>query len=376
MNAAAASASDFGPPLAEPEFGPPLSDFGPPQSEFGPPLSEFGPPLSEFGPPVTEFGQPIAPSPEMGWRPADAAPPIPAPPQQYRAPDSSTPQYPRTGDASDATVRFSGEQAVPPTPPSNSGWAPAGGIKTSQTGRESTWLRSADAGMPSNSEVPQPPAAKSAGAESAAPKQQSLSWADDPIAQLLAPKPAAPPVRVEPTRSRARIVIGGGAVLAALIALVVVIVMVNRGGSSDDQAGVLPSTTNAAGPTSSAALSCPARMDGNTTVGNGPGSTATGSGAILGFQHAFYADRSGTKARSFVAPDAPNVSPAETIQQAINDVIPVGTTYCLRIVEVTPEVFDADLTEHRPDGSTTVYHQRVTTVNREGKHLIFEIAER
>ncbi|MFI6869993.1 hypothetical protein [Nocardia sp. NPDC050406] len=369
-------------------------------------MSEFGPPLAEFGPPVADFGQPVEsgasgwtpapppPDPAIGWRPVDAPPP-------YQAPDSSaappTVRYPEP-EVSEATVRFATEQPAPPAP-KPSGWAAAGGIKTSESGRESAWLRSAEAGMPSATNppgsataptsktsgpqqeslswaddpiakalAPKPGAAKSTGA-----KQESLSWADDPIAQRLAPKTAPPPR--EPDHQRGRMVwIAGGAVVA-LIAIVVAVALIARGGPADDEnAGAAVTTGSSSG--NSAALSCPARKDGNTIVGNGPGSTESGSGAILGFQHGFYAERSGAKARSFVAPDAPNVSPADTIQTAINQVIPVGTTYCLRIVEVTPEVFDADLTEHRPDGSTTVYHQRITTVNREGKHLIFEIAER
>lgn len=393
------SQSEFGP--SQSEFGPPQSEFGPPQSEFGPPLSEFGPPLAEFGPPVADFGQPVdsgasgwtpapaAPSPEIGWRPADAGPTTPAPPPQYRAPDSSTApptvRYPAE-DNPDATVRLSGEQG----PSKPSGWAAAGGIKTSESGRESAWLRSADSAMPA-------PAQRTTGAKSAGATQESLSWADDPIAKALAPKPgaaksagsqslwadddlakrlapkSAPPPH-ESSRPWGRIAAGAGAAIAALLAIVVTVVVLTRGGADEESAN--PLVTTSVAPSGGAALSCPARKDGNTLVGNGPGSTDTGAGAILGFQHGFYAERSGAQARSYVAPDAPNVSPADTIQAAINQVIPVGTTYCLRIVELTPDSFDADLTEHRPDGSTTVYHQRITTVNREGKHLIFEIAER
>ncbi|WP_067544108.1 hypothetical protein [Nocardia crassostreae] len=164
--------------------------------------------------------------------------------------------------------------------------------------------------------------------------------------------------------------------MAGLAILGAVIVAVTRGGGDDEQTPAVATTTGKSVTTTAptaAALSCPTKREGNLTIGNGEGSTGSGADAILGFQHAFYADRSGEKARTFVAPDAANVSPAEVIQQAINDVIPVGTTYCLRIVEVAPAIYDADLTEHRPDCTTTVYRQHITTVNRDGKNLIFAI---
>lgn len=125
-----------------------------------------------------------------------------------------------------------------------------------------------------------------------------------------------------------------------------------------------------------ATLSCPPRRDSTVTVGNGPGSTQSGAEAILGFQHAFYVSRSGAEARSFVASDATNVSEAETIQLAIDAVIPVGTAYCVWIGQLAPAVFDVDLAEHRPDGTTTIYQQRVTIVDREGKYLIHSVEDR
>lgn len=177
-----------------------------------------------------------------------------------------------------------------------------------------------------------------------------------------------------------RIAAGVGALVAVIVAVAVVVAVATRDTEPAEPTAAPPvpaSTKRAATATTSPAeLSCPAKREGNLTIGNGPGSTANGADAILGFQHSFYTDRSGVKARTFVAPDAANVSQAEVIQNAINDVIPVGTSYCVRIVEVTPELFDADLTEHRPDGTTTVYKQRITTVNRDGKSLIFTIDER
>ncbi|WP_330183208.1 hypothetical protein OHB26_05865 [Nocardia sp. NBC_01503] len=405
--------SEFGPPVSE--FGPSLNDFGPPVSVFGSGADTFGPPSAEFGAPVADFGsvesdfgpptgqfRPEPDAPVAGWAPA----PVPASPELAWRPADWT------GDAdalygngvgdSEQTVRYGAEETVrydaapEPPAPKKSGWATGGGIKTSQIGRESAWLRSAESGMPeSDSAAPQqeslswaddpltkmlmPKKAETgkAGTGKGGSKQDSLSWSDDSIAQRLAPKTAAS--QSKPKKSWMPIAVGAGAlVLIAVVALVVVSLTRGDSGTTDEtQAAFGPGgTVTTAAPSSIAALSCPAKRDGALTIGNGPGGTDSGTAAILGFQHAFYADRDGAKARSFVAPDSPTVSPAETIQQAINEVIPKGTSYCLRITDLGAEAFDADLTEHRPDGTTTVYRQRIITVNKDGRHLIFTIDER
>ncbi|WP_067698367.1 hypothetical protein [Nocardia jejuensis] len=350
------------------------------ESEFGPSLSEFGPSLTGFGPAPEPGAQgwtpapPPAQIPDLAWRPADAAPPIPAPPPEYRAPESWTPpatgQFPVVGpesgvDPTEETVRLGAQER-----PVSNGWARAGGIKPV-------------AGRPSVVGQSRPPAAKPAGA----PQGESLDWADDPIGQWLAPKGAAKPKTAPPQeeseRSWKKFAMIGGAAAVVLVAIGAGVVAMTGGDSDPEPEVALPLGTTStasrsvsASPSTTAALSCPARREGNLSIGNGPGGTASGVEAILGFQHAFYADRNGAKARSFVAPDAANVSTAEVIQKDGIDPTPAGTSYCLRIVELAPESYDADLTVHRPDGTTSVYQQHVTTVDRDGKHLIFAIDER
>jgi hypothetical protein len=128
--------------------------------------------------------------------------------------------------------------------------------------------------------------------------------------------------------------------------------------------------------TPTAALSCPASNDGKVTVGNGAGDTNSGPGAILGFQYAYYVERSGERARSYLAADAEYLSPAEVLQKAIDDEIPVGTTHCVRISATAQDAYDVDLTEHRADGTTIVYPQTVLTVDRDGKKLLFAVRQR
>ncbi|MFI9506541.1 hypothetical protein [Nocardia sp. NPDC052566] len=334
------SASEFGPPIsaAGGEFGPPVAEFGPPVTEFGPPVAGFGGPVAESG--GAQWPDPAADHPELGWRPAsDAVPPAP----QYRAPDTTvfpappvpappvTPAQPPA--SSDPTVRHSTMPAEP---------------------QGETWWNRAD-------EPAEPPASPAS--------PPGLSWADDPIAQRLAPsfQRAAPP----PPKQRSRtplIVSGSVAAVAVLVGIAALIIALTSGNEPDG-----PKTPQAS---PGATLSCPASKDGKVTVGNGPGDTASGAGAIFGFQYAFYVERSGERARKFVAPDNENVSSAEIIQKAIDEQIPAGTTHCVRITDVGSGAYDVDLTEHRPDGTTNVYKQTVVTAHRDDKYLVKSIGER
>lgn len=331
------SASEFGPPVSghPPEahadrpgadFGPPVSEFGPPVTEFGPPVGEFGAPTADFGPPTGTFA-PVDPGsdhPELIWRPA-AEPPT----QRFPAPEA--PAAP-----------------IEPPPARPADVPPSGGE------RAAWWNQPSESGG-----VPKPPVRGDRG----------LSWSEDPIAQRLAPSFHRPPPQ---RRQRSRlpwIILGWVAAIAAIIGLAATLIAVTRNSGAEETTAAPPVRTTAA-------LSCPPSRDGKVTVGNGKGDTSSGAGAILGFQYGFYVDRSGEQARRFVAPDADNVSPAETIQQAINEQIPPGTTHCLRITEVGPEKYDVDLTEHRPDATTQVYRQTVITANRDGRELIYSIKNR
>ncbi len=329
------------------EREPGKADFGPPTGDFGPPLSEFGPPTGEL--PASGWQPEARPaSSELTWRPAGASavppetPVVPPPPPQYRAPDSSTPAYqPAPTDSRpvtrpmpgapdpDATVRHQvpSEPAVRPRP---------GGAGGDATGG--------------------PPL----------PRAGGLSWDSDPIAQKLTPQSVAGALAQKPSRRfSTNKIVTVAAVVVALIAVVVAVVVVRSG--SDGTAPVAdPGAT----------LDCPASREGAVTVGDGAGDTDSGPGAILGFQHAFYVERSGARVREFVAPDSPAISSADTIQQAIDKQIPAGTRHCVQITERAADTFDVDLTERRPDGTTTVYKQTVTTVDRLGKTVLWMIVDR
>ncbi|NUS94955.1 MAG: hypothetical protein HOQ36_21515 [Nocardia sp.] len=213
---------------------------------------------------------------------------------------------------------------------------------------------------------PNQPGGTDQAAGSARPRAGGLSWDSDPIAQKLTPQSVAGALSQKPRR---KIPVGrivtAVAVLVAVVAVGVAIVEVSGG---DDE----PS----APPVADSALSCPASEEGGVIVGDGVGDTTSGAGASLGFQHQFYVERSGVGARQFVAADSPAISSAETIQDAIETHIPVGTEHCVRITERAPASFDVDLTELQPGGKKTVYKQTVTTVDRDGKTVLWVIADR
>ncbi|TCJ94520.1 hypothetical protein DFR71_5120 [Nocardia alba] len=205
------------------------------------------------------------------------------------------------------------------------------------------------------------------------PSEPGLSWADDPIARRLAPKTpvTAAPVEPEPDNKRLRWIIGGvAAAILLVVALVLTIGLVKRGGGAD------PGITAAPVPSVVSGAECPSVAEQSVTVGNGPGDTSTGARAILGFQYAFYTDRSGAKVRDFVAPDAENISPAATIQQAIDGQIPAGTTHCVKMRETSTGRYDVELREMHPDGSAVVYKQEIITTNTDGKWQVKSITAR
>ncbi|MFJ9368267.1 hypothetical protein ACIRRA_28120 [Nocardia sp. NPDC101769] len=373
--------------------GQPDSGFGPSLNDFGPSLNDFGPSLNDFGPAPTADAPGWSPAPapqipDLAWRPAGAPP-------QFRAPDTwqpvtgqyppvtgmSTGQYPAVDGAGPPASTADVEQTVR-IPPGGSqsaaadaaatprGADPAAAERNSAGGDETvepdgpvdSWWRSTPSGFP-----PVPPP------ESAAAQGESLSWADDPIAKALAPKTPVPERKPESEGSPWRRIglIAGAAVLVLAVAGAAIFA-VTRG--KDDTAAGGATTTGGTAPTATdAALSCPAKQDGKLTIGNGAGGTGSSVDAILGFEHAFYVDRNGAKARTFVVPEATTVQPADVIQHKGIDLLKPGTTYCLKIVEVAPESYDVDITEHHADGTTDVYSEHIMTTVRDGKHLIMSI---
>ncbi len=174
------------------------------------------------------------------------------------------------------------------------------------------------------------------------------------------------------------VVLGSVATIAVGVAALTYVVVAGR--DSEPEEAVLiaatspPTTRKTAGP-----LPCVDEQRGSLTIGRGPGDHNSGPGVILGFEHAFYSDRNGEKARSYVAPDADTVGSAPTIQRGIDEHVPLGTTYCAQINQISPDNYELDLTERRPGGTSAedlLYTQLITTTVRDGQAMITAIVVR
>ncbi|MEV0684754.1 hypothetical protein AB0I35_12905 [Nocardia sp. NPDC050378] len=111
-------------------------------------------------------------------------------------------------------------------------------------------------------------------------------------------------------------------------------------------------------------------------TGFGPGDTSSGPGAILGFNYAYYVQRSAEQARRFVTADA-LVGPGDRLQAGI-DAVPAGTRHCVTISPLV-RVGDADLwavtvTEYHPGSERFAPRQLITTRTLGGATLVSAIA--
>lgn len=137
------------------------------------------------------------------------------------------------------------------------------------------------------------------------------------------------------------------------------------GGGDDDAdfGGLVPDTATAA-PTAAAA---------DDPCSPGEGDQLSGEGVIAALEHRYYLLRSGESVRELMAPDAP-LPDAAMIQQGI-DTVPLGTTHCLEVTAIGPNIYSAQITEVRPDRRNE-FKQRITTTTAEdGRVMIRAIEE-
>nr|WP_280502387.1 hypothetical protein [Nocardia farcinica] len=196
------------------------------------------------------------------------------------------------------------------------------------------------------------------------------------------PAPEPPPARLlrdHPATRRARTVIV--AVIAVLVliasavgALVLVRLSADRPGAAPAQA---PMRFTAGSAQAGITTGCPTEHFDRVLRSAAPGGDASGPEAVLGFQYAYYVDRSGERARQFVAPEAA-VPGAEIIQRGI-DTVPAGTTHCVRVTTLSERpggegAYAVEVTEYRPGGAPATYNkQTVTTAVVGGRVLITSI---
>lgn len=119
---------------------------------------------------------------------------------------------------------------------------------------------------------------------------------------------------------------------------------------------------------------CPATAADGVWTGNGPGGTESGPAAIFGFEYAYYVERDGARARTFVA-DGAAVGSAEVLQRVGIDTIPTGTTHCLRITERAPDEFGVQVTQTTPGAPAVVFNQIARTRTEAGRTLVISIID-
>ncbi|WP_051407266.1 hypothetical protein [Nocardia sp. CNY236] len=136
-------------------------------------------------------------------------------------------------------------------------------------------------------------------------------------------------------------------------------------------------TVGADSPSAIATPGCAQQRTGDTVSGTAPGGTGNGPDAILAFEYAYYAERSGYRARAVVAPDAA-VSTADQIQRGI-DLVPLGTRYCVLITAAGQSAegharWEVRLTQQFPGEQPSEFTQFITTRTGSDRTLITEIA--
>ena len=120
--------------------------------------------------------------------------------------------------------------------------------------------------------------------------------------------------------------------------------------------------------------------------GTGPGDTTSAPAAILGFDHAYYVDRSGEAAVRYLAEGATGVNrngvratiTADHLQREGIDQTPPTTRYCVRIVrDRAPGRWHVQLTQQVGHDIASVAQQLIiTTTTGDGWTLITAIVQR
>ena len=98
------------------------------------------------------------------------------------------------------------------------------------------------------------------------------------------------------------------------------------------------------------------------------GDQKSGAGVIAAFNHAYYSQRNGEAARA-LATHTSSVLPGPDLQKVI-DAVPIGTSYCLRTIELSHGVYLVDLSVMQPAQPAKRGTQTVTTQEVDGKWYV------
>ncbi|PKV98952.1 hypothetical protein ATK86_0988 [Nocardia fluminea] len=122
-------------------------------------------------------------------------------------------------------------------------------------------------------------------------------------------------------------------------------------------------------------FACPHERSTGVVTGSGPGDTTSGPAAILGFNHAYYVDRSAEQARRFLTADSV-IATGDRLQTGI-DAAPADTRHCVSISPLTTggesARWSVTVAEFRPSTEPWIARQTVTTRTVDEVTLISEI---
>ncbi|ATL69890.1 hypothetical protein CRH09_30665 [Nocardia terpenica] len=106
-------------------------------------------------------------------------------------------------------------------------------------------------------------------------------------------------------------------------------------------------------------------------TGAAAGGSDSGADAVMAFETAYYAKRSGAA----TTPDAQVPAAASVIQAGIESISP-GTEFCVVVSPAGTGAWHVDVTETRSTRPPTLYRQMVTTASVDGRVLITGISQR
>jgi hypothetical protein len=171
-------------------------------------------------------------------------------------------------------------------------------------------------------------------------------------------------------------------VAAAVAAVLVAVIVLGLSGNSSstptpsgDGIAIPSGAASSSAAPAAASADCPTRTQGPVSSGRDGGGTGNGVDVIKAFEHAYYVERSGAKARALVTPSA-KFSTAEQLQASIDSSIDPETLHCVSITDRGTGLYAVDLTETPPRGETPVtYHQLIQTTTDQGRTWIVSIVK-
>ncbi|UGQ55200.1 hypothetical protein LRL17_30330 (plasmid) [Rhodococcus qingshengii] len=251
-------------------------------------------------------------------------------------------------------------------------------------------LASDDDTSPEPASVPSPSVAAAADSNDVSVDDSGAAWLREAMQYTQDQAAADPPSLAAASASPSQRLRGRAAVIGAAAAVAVFVIGGGAiaasalGGGDDDApmnvAEIAPATTSTATtsqtPTSSVPQSwCSPSPEAGVVRGSGPGGTGSGPDAILAFDHAYYVERSGAKARALLVSDAQVKSATAEELQAGIDTIPAGTEHCVEIRPTEPNTFAVTLEQRYLDGSRVSGRQIVKVTDVGGRTLITSIGK-